>query len=99
MFTSDELGLALGLDNVIHLAFLAGQGAGRWSVSHGGIVNSLGRDEAGRPIEASGISHAFRAANGTGVFISMPWTATTGEEVNELRRDIGLTHKLVGPAP
>jgi predicted RNA-binding protein YlxR (DUF448 family) len=32
LFTSDELGLALGLDNVIHLAVLAGQGAGRWSV-------------------------------------------------------------------
>ncbi len=32
VFTSNELGLALGLDNVIHLAFLAGQGAGRWSV-------------------------------------------------------------------
>lgn len=30
-FTSDELGLALGLDNVIHLAFLAGRGAKRWS--------------------------------------------------------------------
>lgn len=30
VFTADELGLALGLDNVIHLAFLAGQGAGRW---------------------------------------------------------------------
>ena len=32
VFTAQELGLALGLDNVIHLAFLAGQGAGRWSV-------------------------------------------------------------------
>lgn len=32
VFASDELGLALGLDNVIHLAFLAGQGAGHWSV-------------------------------------------------------------------
>ena len=30
VFSADELGLALGLDNVIHLAFLAGQGAGRW---------------------------------------------------------------------
>jgi predicted RNA-binding protein YlxR (DUF448 family) len=30
-FDSGELGLALGLDNVIHLAFLAGRGAGRWS--------------------------------------------------------------------
>lgn len=31
VFNSDELGLALGLDNVIHLAFLAGPGAGRWT--------------------------------------------------------------------
>ena len=31
VFTSDELGLALGGDNVIHLAFLAGRGAKRWS--------------------------------------------------------------------
>ena len=30
-FTSDEMGLALGLDNVIHLAFLAGPGAKRWT--------------------------------------------------------------------
>jgi predicted RNA-binding protein YlxR (DUF448 family) len=30
-FTSDELGLALGLDNVIHLAFLAGRGCRSWS--------------------------------------------------------------------
>ena len=31
VFTSDELGLALGGDNVIHLALLAGRGAKRWS--------------------------------------------------------------------
>jgi predicted RNA-binding protein YlxR (DUF448 family) len=31
LFSSDELGLALGLDNVIHLAFLAGRGADRWT--------------------------------------------------------------------
>lgn len=31
VFSSDELGLALGLDNVIHLAFLAGPGASRWT--------------------------------------------------------------------
>ena len=30
-FSSDEMGLALGLDNVIHLAFLAGPGAKRWT--------------------------------------------------------------------
>ena len=31
-FTSGELGLALGGENVIHLAFLAGRGAERWTV-------------------------------------------------------------------
>jgi predicted RNA-binding protein YlxR (DUF448 family) len=31
-FTSDELSLALGLGNVIHLIFLAGRGAERWTV-------------------------------------------------------------------
>lgn len=32
VFSSAELGLALGLENVIHLAFLAGRGAGRWTL-------------------------------------------------------------------
>jgi len=32
VFASDELGLALGLENAIHLAFLAGRSAGRWAV-------------------------------------------------------------------
>jgi uncharacterized protein len=31
LFSSDELGLALGLGNVIHLVFLAGRGADRWT--------------------------------------------------------------------
>ena len=31
LFESEELGLALGLGNVIHLVFLAGRGAGRWT--------------------------------------------------------------------
>ncbi len=31
VFSSAELGLALGLENVIHLAFLAGRGAKRWT--------------------------------------------------------------------
>ena len=31
LFTSDELGLALGGENVIHTAFLAGRGADRWT--------------------------------------------------------------------
>ena len=31
LFTSAEMGLALGLENVIHTAFLAGRGAERWA--------------------------------------------------------------------
>jgi predicted RNA-binding protein YlxR (DUF448 family) len=31
-FTSGELGLALGTENVVHLAFLAGRGAERWTL-------------------------------------------------------------------
>ena len=31
LFTSDELGLALGGENVIHTAFLAGRGSGAWT--------------------------------------------------------------------
>jgi hypothetical protein len=31
IFTADELSLALGLGNVIHLVFLAGRGADRWT--------------------------------------------------------------------
>ena len=31
LFTADELSLALGLGNVIHLVFLAGRGANRWT--------------------------------------------------------------------
>ena len=31
-FPEAEIGLALGLENVIHLAFLAGRGAGRWTM-------------------------------------------------------------------
>lgn len=32
VFSAEELGLALGLGNVIHLAFLAGRGADRWTI-------------------------------------------------------------------
>ncbi len=32
VFSSEELGLALGLGNVIHLVFLAGRGADRWTL-------------------------------------------------------------------
>jgi CubicO group peptidase (beta-lactamase class C family) len=74
-------------------------GAGRWTVSHGGILNSQGRDQEGQPTEASIVSHAYRAANGNGVFIAVNWSPKAQEAVDELRREIGETHKLVGSLP
>lgn len=38
LFTSDEMGLALGLDNVIHVAFLAGRGSWRWTADAGRLA-------------------------------------------------------------
>ncbi len=74
-------------------------GAGRWAVSHGGLVNSKGKDAVGRPTIASIVSHAFRAADGTAVFMALPWTPAAASAVNELRREIGEAHKLVKALP
>ena len=49
-------------------------GAGRWAVSHGGILHSRGKNAQGEPIEGSIVSHAFRAADGTAVFIALEWS-------------------------
>ena len=38
LFTSQELGLALGGENVVHSAFLAGRGAQRWSMEVGRLA-------------------------------------------------------------
>jgi CubicO group peptidase (beta-lactamase class C family) len=70
-------------------------GAGRWAVSHGGILNSHGKDADGRPTEASVVSHAFRAADGTAVFIALNWSPEAHQAVDELRQAIGGTHKFV----
>jgi CubicO group peptidase (beta-lactamase class C family) len=74
-------------------------GSGRWTVSHGGVLNSQGRDQVGQPTEASIVSHAYRAANGNGVFIAVNWSPDALEAVDELRREIGETHKLVTALP
>ena len=70
-------------------------GAGRWAVSHGGILHSNGKDAEGNPTEASVVSHAFRAADGTGVFIALNWSPDAQDAVDELRREIGGAHKFV----
>jgi len=74
-------------------------GAGRWAVSHGGILHVRGRNEQGEPTEGSVVSHAFRAADGTAVFIALEWTPEAAISLNELRKVIGETHKLVKTQP
>ena len=74
-------------------------GAGRWSVSHGGILHSAGKDADGRPTEASTVSHSFRAPDGTAVFIALNWSPEAQKAVEELRRGIGGTHKFVTSLP
>jgi CubicO group peptidase (beta-lactamase class C family) len=74
-------------------------GAGRWSVSHGGILNSRGKDAEGKPTEASVVSHAFRSPDGTAVFIAVNWSPQAQETLDELREEIGETHKLVTVLP
>ena len=74
-------------------------GQGRWSVSHGGVMNSRGQDAAGKPTTGEIVSHAFRAANGTSVFMAVPWTGGAHKSLDDLRRAIGETHKFVKIAP
>jgi CubicO group peptidase (beta-lactamase class C family) len=74
-------------------------GSGRWAVSHGGILHARGKNADGQPIEGSVVSHAFRAADGTAVFIALEWSPEAEKSLNELRRVIGETHKLVKLPP
>jgi hypothetical protein len=74
-------------------------GAGRWTVSHGGILHSNGKDAQGRPTSASVVSHAYRAADGTAVFIALGWSPTAAQALNELRREVGETHRFVTSLP
>jgi hypothetical protein len=73
----------------------AWSGAGRWTVSHGGILNSHGKGADGRPTQASVVSHAYRAPDGTSVFIALNWSPHAQHDLDELREEIGNTHKLV----
>jgi CubicO group peptidase (beta-lactamase class C family) len=74
-------------------------GQGRWAVSHGGLMNVRGRDATGRATSGTIVSHAFRAANGTSVFMAVPWTRDAQESLDDLRRAIGETHKFVKAGP
>jgi CubicO group peptidase (beta-lactamase class C family) len=74
-------------------------GSGRWTVSHGGILNSDGMTPDGQPTEASIVSHAYRSPDGTGVFIALNWSPHAQHDLDELREEIGNTHKLVTVLP
>ena len=68
-------------------------------MSHGGILHARGKNAQGEPIEGSIVSHAFRGADGTAVFIALPWSPEAETSLNALRKVIGETHKLVKSLP
>jgi hypothetical protein len=68
-------------------------------VSHGGILHVRGKNVQGDVIEGSIVSHAFRAADGTAVFIALEWSPQAEVSLNALRKAIGDTHKLVKTLP
>ena len=74
-------------------------GQGRWTVSHGGILHSQGKNAHGRPTEGFIATHAFRAADGTAVFVAIDWTPNATDVLDELREKIGRAHKLVPMPP
>jgi CubicO group peptidase (beta-lactamase class C family) len=74
-------------------------GTGRWTVSHGGILNSQGKSADGRPTQASVVSHAYRAPDGTAVFIALNWSPSAQHQLDELREEVGQTHKLATALP
>jgi hypothetical protein len=69
--------------------------AGRQALSHGELINVRGRDATERPTSGQIVSHAFRATNGTAVFMAVPWTRDAQEAPDDLRRAVGETHKFV----
>ena len=62
-------------------------------------MNSRGRDATGKASSGEIVSHAFRAANGTSVFMAVPWSKDAQESLDDLRRTIGETHKFVKIGP
>ena len=63
VFTSDELGLALGAENVIHTAFLAGRGADRWTIgcrAAVGLPSAPSLRVGARSLPAGGTVRPFR---------------------------------------
>lgn len=58
---------------------------GRWYVTHGGLLNSKGKDRAGKPIDAIVSSNAIRAADGTSLVYGMTPAVGAEAAMGELR--------------
>jgi CubicO group peptidase (beta-lactamase class C family) len=64
---------------------------GRWSVRHGGLLQSTGHDGQGRPVAAFINSRASRTPSGTGIFIAVrpqPGARGVDDRVLDLHREI-----------
>jgi CubicO group peptidase (beta-lactamase class C family) len=64
---------------------------GRWSVRHGGLLQSAGLDGQGRPVAAFINSRASRTASGIGIFIAVrpqPGARGMDDRVFDLHREI-----------
>ena len=72
---------------------------GRWTVSHGGLMNARGKSARGADTIGQIVSHAFRAANGTGVFMVREWSEDARESLDNLRQAVGEAHRLVKTRP
>lgn len=76
------------------LGVFTAAGRGRWSVNHGGLLNSHIRDRAGRPVAIVVKSHAERRADGTAAFFAIT-PNLANEAFGELRRAIAEAHAAV----
>jgi CubicO group peptidase (beta-lactamase class C family) len=74
--------------------------AGRWRVSHGGLLNSRGKDASGNPTAAIVSSFAYRRADGTGVFVAMTPAQPRGSPLlGALRHELDRAHSVVTKLP
>src|SRR5262245_46264324 len=82
------------------LGVFTSNGAGRWLVSHNGLLNSRGKNPAGKPITAIVTSFAYRRADGTSVFVAVTPAQPRGSPaISELRHDLDRAHRAVTKLP
>src|SRR5262249_14284925 len=86
--------------NWYSLGVFTSAGAGRWSVSHNGLLNSRGKNPAGKPITAIVTSFAYRPADGTSVFVAVtPAQRRASPAMSAIRQDLDRAHRAVTKLP